>query len=527
LPRVPGQAVGDRIVAASAAGINARPGPWRKPTMTPGTGRPGMRRPAARVLPTHSRGMAMGRSNQRPRRSRRFGAVAATALASASVLFAPGASLAQTPVDGGTFTILPVPIDTGPGDQFDAHVSGDLVSYTSDFSVRFYDFFSGDGGVVPAGSGVDDYLSDVDAGRIVFSRDGRTGGTKVFLYDVASGASMDLDPSTARLSFEASIGGSSVAFIDSVGQGGDLFVSTIGGSTQRLTSDTRAEYSTAISPAGDVVVYDSCDQGCEVRQATRVGATWSVSTLAVGSDLFIHNPDTDGTTVVYDDVRGGDRDIYWQPVGGGVEGHLQLPGDQVDAAISGGLMFFRSIAVGDNHADLFVYQISTNRLFRITTTPDDDDLTDITVLPNGNAHIVWSSGDFPERDVFGATIQLPAAGPTYHFGGFQQPVDPRPILNQMKAGAAVPVKFSLGGNQGLSIFAAGYPKSQVVACDASADVDGIETTLSAGGSSLAYDPATDTYSYVWKTDKSWAGTCRQLVLAFADGSIQRATFKFK
>jgi hypothetical protein len=97
----------------------------------------------------------------------------------------------------------------------------------------------------------------------------------------------------------------------------------------------------------------------------------------------------------------------------------------------------------------------------------------------------------------------------------------------MKAGAAVPVKFSLGGNQGLSIFAAGSPRSQVIACDATADVDGIEQTVSAGGSSLTYDPSTDTYSYVWKTDKAWAGTCRQLVLAFADGSVGRANFKFK
>ncbi len=101
------------------------------------------------------------------------------------------------------------------------------------------------------------------------------------------------------------------------------------------------------------------------------------------------------------------------------------------------------------------------------------------------------------------------------------------MLNQMKAGAAVPVKFSLGGNQGLSIFAAGYPKSQVIACGATADVDGIEQTVNAGGSSMTYDPSTDAYDYVWKTDKAWVGTCRQLVLAFADGSVQRADFKFK
>jgi hypothetical protein len=129
--------------------------------------------------------------------------------------------------------------------------------------------------------------------------------------------------------------------------------------------------------------------------------------------------------------------------------------------------------------------------------------------------------------VYGATLELPPVGPTYHFGGFTSPVDGLPTLNQMKAGAAVPVKFSLGSSLGLSIFAAGYPKSQSVACTSTAPVDGIEETVTAGASGLQYDAASGIYHYVWKTDKAWAGTCRQLVLAFADGSIARAGFKFK
>jgi hypothetical protein len=117
--------------------------------------------------------------------------------------------------------------------------------------------------------------------------------------------------------------------------------------------------------------------------------------------------------------------------------------------------------------------------------------------------------------------------PAYSFGGFKQPVDSLPTVNQMKAGGAVPVKFSLAGNQGLGIFADGYPKSQSIACNSTASVDGIEETVSAGGSSLSYDAASDTYSYIWKTDKAWAGTCRQLVLKLTDGASYRANFQFK
>jgi hypothetical protein len=62
----------------------------------------------------------------------------------------------------------------------------------------------------------------------------------------------------------------------------------------------------------------------------------------------------------------------------------------------------------------------------------------------------------------------------------------------VKAGSAVPVKFSLSGDQGLNIFEAGYPKSQQIACDSTATVDGIEQTVTAGSSSLSYD-ATPTH----------------------------------
>jgi len=115
----------------------------------------------------------------------------------------------------------------------------------------------------------------------------------------------------------------------------------------------------------------------------------------------------------------------------------------------------------------------------------------------------------------------------YNFSGFFQPVDNLPTLNLVNAGHAIPVKFSLGGNYGLNIFAAGYPKSEQIVCNSNVLVDGIEQTVNAGSSSLSYDPASDQYNYVWKTEQSWAGTCRQLVVKLNDGTYHRANFKFK
>ncbi|HEX2030468.1 MAG TPA: PxKF domain-containing protein [Actinomycetota bacterium] len=115
---------------------------------------------------------------------------------------------------------------------------------------------------------------------------------------------------------------------------------------------------------------------------------------------------------------------------------------------------------------------------------------------------------------------------TYDFSGFFAPVNNPPTFNRVKAGAAVPVKFSLNGDQGLDIFEAGYPKSQPITCDTAAPSDGIEETATAGSSSLSYDAATDEYTYVWKTERGWTG-CRQLIVKLDDGTTHLAYFSFR
>ena len=116
------------------------------------------------------------------------------------------------------------------------------------------------------------------------------------------------------------------------------------------------------------------------------------------------------------------------------------------------------------------------------------------------------------------------AGP---FGGFFQPVDDLPAFNTVKAGQTVPVKFSVSGDRGLAVIASGYPRSAAIACDSPALVTGTDAASTPGNSTLSYDAATDTYTFdPWKTERSWAGTCRQLVLKLADGTFHHANFRF-
>lgn len=69
------------------------------------------------------------------------------------------------------------------------------------------------------------------------------------------------------------------------------------------------------------------------------------------------------------------------------------------------------------------------------------------------------------------------------------------------------------------------PFTVALNCDTNSTGVEVTETLTAGGSSLNFGG--DQYNYVWKTERSWAGTCRQLVLTLNDGSVHTANFKFK
>jgi hypothetical protein len=151
----------------------------------------------------------------------------------------------------------------------------------------------------------------------------------------------------------------------------------------------------------------------------------------------------------------------------------------------------------------------------------------LTVLPTAAGTVTASTTASDGASPIGSdSTTTTIEGSTFPFTGFFSPVDNAPTVNSMKAGRAVPVKFSLGGDQGLDIFASGSPSSQQVNCTTGDPIDVIEQTVTAGSSSLQYDLATGQYTYVWKTDKAWKDTCRTLDLQLTDGTHHTADFSF-
>jgi hypothetical protein len=111
----------------------------------------------------------------------------------------------------------------------------------------------------------------------------------------------------------------------------------------------------------------------------------------------------------------------------------------------------------------------------------------------------------------------------YDFDGFFWPVKNPPGVTKWKAGVPVPVRFSLGGFRGARPEADGYPRS--VRCGGG-DMQVARAAQGKQKPAFEYDKRSERYRMLWRTDKKWAGACRDFVLKLDDGSVHTARFEF-
>lgn len=186
------------------------------------------------------------------------------------------------------------------------------------------------------------------------------------------------------------------------------------------------------------------------------------------------------------------------------------------------------------HADVLVFATANSQAVVSYDLPAASDLVDGTVAVNcvpasgsiftvGSTQVTCTAQDSHGNAAVPVQFHVDVG---YDWRGFFAPVDNPSTYNSVKAGSAIPVKFSLGGNQGLAIFAANSPASGPIACSTT-DGDAVEETVTAGSSSLQFDASTGQYIYVWKTEKAWVGQCRVLQVKLRDGRVKSALFKFK
>jgi Tol biopolymer transport system component len=307
--------------------------------------------------------------------------------------------------------------------------------------------------------------------------------------------------------------GTRIAFTSNRDGDNDIYVMDADGTNQvRLTDNATRDARPAFSPDGRRIAFTSNrdrDDEIYVMDATDDDGDGNGDHLTKITDnagvADTHaNFSPDGELIAFTTRRDGNDEIYVANADGGGSPTRLTDNDAVDefpAFSPDGqwVAFSSNRAGGGPDYDIYTMRVARedagNAPERLTNTPEADSKPD------------W--------------------GPAfYDFGGFYAPVDNLPVSNAVQAGRAVPIKFDLGGDEGLDILAAGSPLSRRIDCDSAAPVDDIEQTATAGESGLSYDADAGRYAYVWKTEKGWSGTCRQFVLALDDGTVHRANFRF-
>jgi Tol biopolymer transport system component len=315
-------------------------------------------------------------------------------------------------------------INNGPGNQSDPHVSGALVAYTNESQdmseIRYYDLSTDQDMAIPNG-GAYDFVADISGDTVVFTRV-VTSSPTIFTYNVKTqGPAQEVAPQANSNRQGAVVGHRTVVWQDR-SYTAQPEIAAFNLDTQalsRLTTDTLLDRTPAVSADGNVVVWTKCANQlsqCDVWQA--VPAAGGFATMALtGAQGEESDPDSNGQIVVYASTRTDsngmtDRDIYWQLVGGGTEYRLALPGQDANPSISGTLIAFERqdpTSQAMNY-DIMLFDLKTQTLYRLTTTPQDENLNDVSVSEDGMVSVVWS---LPENgfDVHSFLFRLPGNPP--------------------------------------------------------------------------------------------------------------------
>jgi hypothetical protein len=290
------------------------------------------------------------------------------------------------------------------------------MAYTSDHTIRYYNFVTNVDAQIPLGPSSRDLLSDISGSKIVFSRVITGVKTAVMVFDAATPGTppVEIDPMTPSTRIGSAIGGDTVAYIDFGFNGfGEVIIHDLASAVSvRATIDVASDVNPSVSPDGNVVTWEHCATSaanCDIWKAVRNGVVWDVS---VATDSADHeaNPDNNGILVVHDTLLStNNNELLWHSVNGGTPVQLQLPSFEANPSIANNFISFESRPTLFDTTDIYVYDITTNLLYRMTNTPSvTEQLNDITVLPDGRIRVVWSSDEdgFDQRNIKSATFSL-------------------------------------------------------------------------------------------------------------------------
>jgi hypothetical protein len=257
--------------------------------------------------------------------------------------------------------------------------------------------------------------------------------------------------------------------------------------------DADGDFDDAANPRATLTFHDDGVHTVRVRVSDVEGATAISSAL-----ITVHNVaptvSVTGPTVVHPQLGHASVSIGVEFSDPGADTHSAT----IDCDNGGSPVQLGSITSPFSQECSYTTSAFGSRTIRVTVTDDDD----------------------------GSSAVTHAVAILYTWTGFFPPVGSAPVENRAKAGSAIPLKFGLGGDQGFGVFVDGSPASRPASCGGDV-LDGPIEASTPGASQLTYNGALGLYHYGWKTEKGWAGTCRQLDIRLADGTVHSAHFRFK
>lgn len=332
-----------------------------------------------------------------------------TAAAQIAVVLQP----TDAPMLEGTFQ----QVGKQEGPQWDPRTDGgNIVSYT-DYSenglesrIRYFNLATNTDHLIPGDAASS---SSVNGGRIAFHNVLGPASFESVVFDSVSQTRIVAIPGVGL----PTIGGNLIAYVKPLEGVRDYEIETYDlntGATTRLTDDHWFDSQQEVSPSGNAVVWRKCNLSvfnCDIYSAIQTSPGVFTSRKLTGPESEDIAPETNGQIAVYLKRNNdeGEADIYFQSVEGGEETRLQIPLSQQTVKVAGNLIAFSSAVQDTAQVEIFVYDISTGILSRVTNTTGHHEWLGDFSISNGVGRIVYTRAttDFSPGDIYAFTFPVP------------------------------------------------------------------------------------------------------------------------
>jgi beta propeller repeat protein len=440
------------------------------------------------------------------------------------------AAFAQTTTVTGTET----PVNTDEGPQMDTSIAGGRISYTDvsegTSDIKYYDISTGSTHTAASSPG-DQQLADISESYIAYTNYS-TGAGDIWLYEISTEQLTFITPNLESDQSHPALSDQIVAWEDSRDVDRNIWIYDI--TTGESKSITGEGDQNTVEVNGDRVVYVDNQAGDLIKlYDASSDSTETITNVPSGY------PDIDGDKITYvDHSASSDPDIAVHDLNTGETRILQMQGHQLNPHISGEWVSFEEVGSDSSQVGIWHWTAGNNPetdTFLITSAAPSQALNDI----DGNRVTytgIYSGGDV-NTDIFLYEFTEEETPPppttTWTIEGFSAPVDMNDVVNTIRSGQAVALKFEVFDENGQELTDTAVVESltqRKISCSTlqGESTDAIEEPLTnVGNTQLTYDQDAGQFIQHWKTPQRQPNTCWEVKLTVTDDSTPPISAYFR